>query len=97
VEHTFWGRTRSWWSSWSAEQCWDDPPDARTVRAAHGRADRVRRDARLADKINTSVHFLPQLDVDKWLFHGTVPTVWLQAHLWRGHVSWYDFVFFGST
>ncbi len=48
-----------------------------------------------ADKINTSVHFLPQLDVDKWLFHGTVPTVWLQAHLWRGHVSWYDFVFFG--
>jgi hypothetical protein len=48
-----------------------------------------------ADKINTSVHFLPQLDVDKWLFHGTVPTVWLQEHVWRGHVSWYDFVLFG--
>ena len=48
-----------------------------------------------ADKINTSVHFLPQLNVDKWLFHGTVPTVWLQQHLWRGHVSWYDFFFFG--
>ena len=48
-----------------------------------------------ADKINTSIHFLPQLDVDKWLFHGTVPTVWLQQHLWRGHVSWYDFVFLG--
>ena len=48
-----------------------------------------------ADKINTAVHYLPQLDIDKWLFHGTVPTVWLQAHLWRGHVSWYDFVLFG--
>ena len=48
-----------------------------------------------ADKINTSVHYLPQLDVDKWLFHGTVPTVWLQEHLWRGHVSWYDFFLFG--
>lgn len=48
-----------------------------------------------ADKINTSVHYLPQLDVDKWLFHGTVPTVWLQQHLWRGHVSWYDFGLFG--
>ena len=48
-----------------------------------------------ADKINTSVHFLPQLEFDKWLFHGTVPTVWLQAHLWRGHVSWYDFFFLG--
>jgi hypothetical protein len=48
-----------------------------------------------ADKINTTVHYLPQLDIDKWLFHGTVPTVWLQQHLWRGHVSWYDFALFG--
>jgi len=48
-----------------------------------------------ADKINTNVHFLPQLDADRWLFHGTVPTVWLQEHLWRGHVSWWDFGLFG--
>ncbi len=48
-----------------------------------------------ADQINTTVHFLPQLNADKWLFGGTVPTVWLQEHLWHGHVSWYDFFFFG--
>jgi len=48
-----------------------------------------------ADKINTTVNYLPQLDVDKWLFHGTVPTVWLQQHLWKGHPSWYDFFFLG--
>ncbi|HSN11423.1 MAG TPA: phosphatase PAP2 family protein, partial [Propionibacteriaceae bacterium] len=48
-----------------------------------------------ADKVNTSVHYLPQLEVDRWLFGGTVPTVWLQQHLWRGHVSWYDVMFLG--
>lgn len=46
-----------------------------------------------ADRINTTVHFLPQLNVDKWLFRGTVPTIWLQDHLWRGHVSWWDIYF----
>ena len=36
-------------------------------------------------------HVLPQIDADKALFGGTVPTVWLQHHLWTpGHVHWYD-------
>ncbi|HET7724024.1 MAG TPA: phosphatase PAP2 family protein [Propionibacteriaceae bacterium] len=48
-----------------------------------------------ADKVNTTVHYLPQLDGDRWLFGGTVPTVWLQEHLWHGHVSWYDVMFLG--
>ena len=37
-------------------------------------------------------HVAPQIDVDKFLFGGTVPTVWLQAHLWQpGHFHWYDY------
>jgi len=39
------------------------------------------------------VHYLPQLDADKALFGGTPPTVTLQHWLWRGHVVWYDVVF----
>jgi hypothetical protein len=35
------------------------------------------------------VHYLPQLQVDQWLFGGTVPTVTLQHWLWPGHVVWY--------
>jgi hypothetical protein len=37
-----------------------------------------------------AVHWLPQLDVDRWMFGGTTPTVWLQHALWHGHVAWYD-------
>jgi hypothetical protein len=41
-------------------------------------------------------HVLPQLDFDKGLFGGTVPTVWLQQHLWTpGHYHWYDYGAFG--
>jgi membrane-associated phospholipid phosphatase len=37
-------------------------------------------------------HVLPQIDADKALFGGTVPTVWLQQHLWTpGHFHWYDY------
>lgn len=39
-----------------------------------------------------AVHYLPQLDVDRFLFGGATPTVWLQQHLWHGHVVWYDVV-----
>ncbi len=39
------------------------------------------------------VHYLPQLDVDKTLFGGAVPTVALQHWLWHGQVVWYDAVF----
>jgi membrane-associated phospholipid phosphatase len=39
------------------------------------------------------VHYLPQVEVDRALV-GTVPTVWLQAHLWAGHgrIRWYDYI-----
>ena len=43
-----------------------------------------------------SVHYLPQLDVDKTLFGGTVPTVALQHWLWHGHVVWYDVIFWAT-
>ncbi len=36
------------------------------------------------------VHYLPQIDADKALFGGAVPTVTLQRWLWHGHVVWYD-------
>lgn len=39
------------------------------------------------------VHYLPQLDLDKTLFGGTVPTVTLQHWLWHGQVVWYDVIF----
>lgn len=39
------------------------------------------------------VHYLPQLQVDRWLFGGSTPTVALQHWLWHGHVVWYDVVF----
>lgn len=36
-------------------------------------------------------HFLPQIDADKFLFGGSVPTVWLQDRLYEaGHLPWYD-------
>ncbi len=39
-----------------------------------------------------SVHFLPQLQFDRTLFGGQVPTVTLQRWLWHGHVVWYDVI-----
>lgn len=36
-------------------------------------------------------HVVPQVDADRALFGGDVPTVWLQHHLYDpGHVHWYD-------
>jgi membrane-associated phospholipid phosphatase len=41
-------------------------------------------------------HLMPQLDFDKFLFFGTVPTVWLQQHLWHPtHFHWYDYGIWG--
>ena len=37
-----------------------------------------------ADGLLFPAHVTPQLDVDKFLFFGAVPTVWLQHHLWHG-------------
>jgi membrane-associated phospholipid phosphatase len=37
-------------------------------------------------------HVTPQLDLDKFLGDGHVPTVWLQQHLWHpGHPHFYDY------
>lgn len=37
-------------------------------------------------------HILPQIDFDKALFAGHVPTVWLQDRLWdAGHLHFYDY------
>src|SRR3954447_13064584 len=41
-------------------------------------------------------HLLPQVDLDKALFGGSVPTVWLQAHLWNAsQIHWYDVAVWG--
>jgi hypothetical protein len=34
-------------------------------------------------------YYAPQLDIDRRLT-GTVPTIWLQDHLWDGHLSWWE-------
>jgi hypothetical protein len=46
-----------------------------------------------ADGLLFSPHFRPQLDADRLLFGGTIPTVWLQEHLWDGaaNLHWYDY------
>ena len=38
-------------------------------------------------------HARPQIEVDRVLGLGAVPTVWLQQHLWHGghHLRWYDY------
>lgn len=41
----------------------------------------------------TGVHYLPQLQVDQWLFGGATPTVSLQHALWHGRVVWFDLIF----
>ena len=44
-----------------------------------------------ADGWLAQTHFLPQADVDRWLFGGQMPTVWLQAHLHdSGRVQWFE-------
>jgi PAP2 superfamily len=47
----------------------------------------------LADGLLFATHYRPQLEADAFLFGGTVPTVWLQDHLWHGSwdLRWYDY------
>lgn len=41
-------------------------------------------------------HVTPQIDFDQFVFGGTVPTVWLQRHLWDpAHLHWYDYGVWG--
>jgi hypothetical protein len=46
-----------------------------------------------ADGLLFSTWYRPQLEADAFLFGGTVPTVWLQDHLWQGvpDLRWYDY------
>jgi membrane-associated phospholipid phosphatase len=39
------------------------------------------------------VHFGRQIELDRLVGLGTLPSVWLQRHLWHGaqHVAWYDY------
>jgi PAP2 superfamily len=47
-----------------------------------------------ADGLWLHAHAKPQIAVDRWLGDGTIPTVWLQRHLWHGgaHLRWYDYL-----
>ncbi len=40
-----------------------------------------------------AAHYTPQIEADRLLFGGIVPTTWLQDHLWHGtsRLQWYDF------
>ena len=46
-----------------------------------------------ADGLWLPTHARPQIDIDRAIGLGVVPTVWLQAHLWHGgrHLRWYDY------
>lgn len=48
----------------------------------------------LADWLNGTVHFTEMINFDRWMSAGTLPTYWLQQHLWHGQVQWYDFYFY---
>jgi hypothetical protein len=49
---------------------------------------------RFTPYLDKHVHYLQMPNFDRWLFHGTLPTIWLQQHLYHGHISWYDFFFY---
>lgn len=40
------------------------------------------------------VHFSLMINFDRWLGHGTLPDVWLQHHLLKPHLMWYDVYFY---
>lgn len=47
----------------------------------------------IADTLGMPVRVAELVDFDSWLFGGTVPTVWLQEHLYTpGQTHWYDIV-----
>jgi len=50
-----------------------------------------------ADDLFFAAHVTPQIEAEKLLFFGTVPTVWLQEHLWDGPVGlgWWDYAAWG--
>jgi membrane-associated phospholipid phosphatase len=44
----------------------------------------------LAHIINPNPYYTPQLNLDKWMFAGHVPTVELQKWWWTGSIHWWD-------
>jgi hypothetical protein len=44
----------------------------------------------IAHILHPSPFYLPQLDAEKFLFFGRVPTIELQQWLWTGSLHWYD-------
>lgn len=50
-----------------------------------------------ADGLLFATNVTPQIEAEKLLFFGTVPTVWLQQHLWDGPVTlgWWDYLAWG--
>jgi membrane-associated phospholipid phosphatase len=48
----------------------------------------------LADGLNRRVEYMWMIDVDRWLFGGTLPTTTLQQWWWHGQTMWYDYLFY---
>jgi membrane-associated phospholipid phosphatase len=44
----------------------------------------------LAHSLHPHPFYLPQLDLERFIFHGHVPAAELQRWLWSGHPRWYD-------
>ncbi len=51
----------------------------------------------VADGLLFSTNVTPQIDAEKFLFIGVVPSVWLQEKLWHGSLDlrWYDYAAWG--
>jgi hypothetical protein len=43
-----------------------------------------------SERLGGATWWTPQIRIDRWLFGGTVPTVWLQAHLKDHTPRWWD-------
>lgn len=50
----------------------------------------------LVPHLNSRVNYLWMPTADRFMFFGRLPTRILQNWLWKGHVMWYDFVFYGA-
>jgi hypothetical protein len=47
----------------------------------------------IADSLGMPIRVSELVDVDQWMFGGTVPTVWLQEHLYTpGQIRWFDVI-----
>ncbi|HEX6700505.1 MAG TPA: phosphatase PAP2 family protein [Gaiellaceae bacterium] len=44
----------------------------------------------IAHVLHPHPYYLPQLDAEKLLFGGHIPSVWLQQHFWDGDARWHD-------